>query len=156
MFMGNQSNGIFTTLIKTIFILLGVYVIAINITLWATSQSVGGEQLVGGPSEWNFFEYHDARMSTYGYVGFEKFYDLLSTFPGLRYCQGITSTYADIVTGYNVTNVGILDAILAIFRILSTPLLLSVTIIADIVNNVIWFLGFLNIIPNTPQSSFLS
>lgn len=154
--MGNQGNGIGSVLIKTIFILLGVYVIAINVTLWATSHNVGGEQLHGVLDNWNFYGFHSSRMSDFGYVGFESFYNLLGTFPGLRYTQGITSTYLDIVSGYDVTGIGILDALIGVVRILTAPMLLGITIVTDIINNVIWFLGFLNIVPNTPQGTFLT
>lgn len=95
-------------------------------------------------------------MSDFGYVGFESFYNLLGTFPGLRYTQGITSTYLDIVSGYDVTGIGILDALIGVVRILTAPMLLGITIVTDIINNVIWFLGFLNIVPNTPQGTFLT
>lgn len=155
MFMGSNGNGIASVLIKTIFLLLGVYVIAINVTLWATSHNVGGEQLHGILDDWNFYGFHSSRMRDFGYVGFEKFYNLLGTFPGLRYTQGITSTYLDIISGYNVTGIGVIDALFGLVRILTAPFLLTITIVTDIINNVVWFLGFLNIVPNTPQGTFL-
>lgn len=149
-----ETNGAFSSIIKTIFLILGVYVISINVTLWANSHNVGGEQL-GLMQDWNFYAYHSARMKDFGYVGFEKFYNVLGTFPGLSHTQALTSTWLDIVSGYNLTGIGILNFVLAIVRIFSAPLLLTIGIITDILNNVIWLLGFLNIVPNTPQGTFL-
>ena len=65
--MGNQGNGIGSVLIKTIFILLGVYVLAINVTLWATSHTVGGEQLHGIMDNRNhsYDYYENHRNSSY-------------------------------------------------------------------------------------------
>lgn len=141
-------------LFKTITLLLGVYLLIINVVLWATEPSVNILLLKGnGISILNdlqdmpqiyevssFEEMH--KISSMNYKGFEWFFDRISSFPGPAVTHGYLMTYSNILTGFSITGNWGIDFLLAIFRILSTPLLFVITVTLDILNNAIWFIRF--------------
>lgn len=134
-------------LLRIICLGLGSYLLVINVILWATDPEVNMLLL----KQYNITEeiylidkfqiMHNYNMTHYR--GFKWFFDNLSNFPGPSFTHGMLMTYANIISGYSITGNWGLDFLLAIFRILSTPLLLTITITMDILNNAIWFIGFI-------------
>lgn len=132
--------------VKIIVLTLGIYVLTMNVILWANDPSVNVLLNAENPISIDKYFYSFANFHGYNvthFRGFSWFFDKLSTFPGLASSHKMLSTYANIVSGFKVTNNGILDTILAILRLLTTPINLGVTLVIDIINNAIWFFSFI-------------
>lgn len=132
--------------IKIIVLTLGIYLLTANVILWATEPSVNLQLIYSNFTTHNLNEFsgfkgfHDFGMVNF--KGFKWFFDRISTFPGPTFTHGVLTTYTDILSGFSITGNWGLDFLLAIFRITSTPILLSITIVVDIVNNGLWFVKF--------------
>lgn len=143
----------FSRSIKFIFLTAGVYLLIVNIILWANSAEVnanliyGREFLIGGDNWWDvlnsFNKWHDYNMVHYR--GFEWFYDRFSTFPGLSATTNVITNYANILRGFSITNNFFLDVLIAIGKMLTTPILLVVTLATDIMSILWWMFSFLDI-----------
>lgn len=127
---------------KYIFFTLGIYLIIVNVILWASGSELNDSFLeLSLPNNFNSFHTYD---NAYEWKGFQWFFERLSTFPGLYYTVNACNTYANIISNFTITNIGVLDTVLAILRILTTPLILINTVLVDIINTVIWFIGFVS------------
>lgn len=139
-------------LIKSIVLILGVFVLVINLVIYFNdTQYVPG--INGGSNWWNWQSIPDLKFWTYDdyntefaskhYFGFRYFFNKLSTFPGLRYCTDAITKYGNIITNFKVTDITILDVLIAIFRIITTPIVLLFTFLTDIMSNLYWFISFI-------------
>lgn len=79
----------------------------------------------------------------YNYRGFKDFFDYISTFPGLINSHLTVNRMAAILSReISYTGYTIVDAVLGVFDILSSPVQLIITFILDIFNNVVWIFTF--------------
>lgn len=75
----------------------------------------------------------------YEYKGFQYFFEYISTFPGLINSHNTINHVAAILsreisyTGYTVV-----DAMIGVLDVMSSPVQLIITFILDIINNIIW------------------
>lgn len=126
-------------LIRNIFGILSAWVLIVILISFANqSTNYGGYVVWGQP-------YHPDIITKHAHFhGFKEFFGYLETYPGLYYTQSWINNYCNVIGNFQVTNVDVLNALLAIFRILTTPIVIAVSIVSDIVHNIVWFYGFLN------------
>lgn len=138
--------GIFSRLFKTIFLIVGVYVIAVNVIRWANLPHVADIWL--NDNTFISFTQFQGQYQMQKYWGFKWFFDVISTFPGATTTVAMFNKYGNIIsmfpTTFDPNNINILEGIIAILAILFTPALLGITIVIDILNNVLWFFSFLS------------
>lgn len=131
--------------VKIICMTLGIYLLTANIILWANDPSVNVLLNQNNPIHinefFNFASFHGYNATNF--KGFGWFFDKISTFPGLSSTHKMMMTYGNIVSNFHVTDNNIVDAILGILRLLTTPINLTVTLFIDILNNAIWFFSFI-------------
>lgn len=141
MFVGSR-------LIKTIVLILGVFLLVINIVLWANDTDLVSKDFWDDYSQienfswWSYDEYVSS-ASPQNYYGFRWFFDKLSTFPGLRSTLDMFQNFSNVISNFDVTGNYFADIFLAIFRILFTPVMLVMTLVLDIFQNVSWFISFI-------------
>lgn len=141
MFFGNR-------LVKTIVLILGVFLLVINVVIWANDTDVVSKNYFEQVSEisnfswWSYDEYN-SQAAPQNYYGFRFFFDKLSTFPGLRATWTMLKEFGDVINNFSVTSIPLLDVLFAIFRVLFTPVMLLITIVTDIYSNVKWFIEFI-------------
>lgn len=120
------------TFIRIIFISFGFFLLAINIVFWTNSSAFQ----FGMTSQEYWGAAYDAHDD---FIGFGKLFSYLETFPGINFTIKAFNVWGNIIANYDVTGNGLLDLLLAIFRVISVPLALVVTIAGDIISNVMWF-----------------
>ena len=129
-------------LIKIIVMVLGIYLLIVNVVSWTMDGDVNTMSvatMLSSEDQATFYKFHNANFTNF--KGFEWFFNYLETFPGPATTRMLLSNYSDIVNNYSVSSNGIIDFIAAIWRILSTPLLLVITLVIDVIRNALWFLG---------------
>lgn len=119
--------------VKLIFVVLGGIILAINLVFWANNNPQMLKPFIISYSGYQHFG------DTNKFVGFKELFEYIETFPGISHSSYILNKYTNIISNYKVVDGGILDAIIAIFRLLTAPVLLSVTIVIDVFNNIRWF-----------------
>ena len=127
-------------ILSSIFILLGVYLVIINIICWANSEQVAkvyASTLDGGT--YNYW--HNTSMNTY--KGFRWFYEELSTFPGLAATLGTLNQLGKFVNPLGSTPNDLWSWVVYIGQILSAPIQLLVTVVVDVIRNLVWFVHFI-------------
>lgn len=122
-------------LIKTIFLILGIYIIAVNIILWANNNE---HSIFSNTSEivavGNYQYFHEQCES---FKGFQWFFERISSFPALEQSYGAVLKYKNIITGASD-----LGPFFGTIAILNSPVELFVKFCTDFINIVIWFFEF--------------
>lgn len=81
--------------------------------------------------------------SNYKFVGLTEIFSYLETFPGLSNSLTTINMVARTVSGqFNVTDYTVVNAILGVLFVLWSPVQLIFTFVIDILNDVIWVIGF--------------
>ena len=125
--------------VKILFITLGLFVLVVNLIYWANQPLVISPTYYINNNE--FIVMFDRHQS---FIGFSDFFKFLETFPGLTTTIVTLRTWGDIISNFSITNIGFLDALIGIFRLITTPIALSMTIIVDLFRNIIWFVTLLS------------
>lgn len=137
-----KDKSLFGLFIEIVFITLGIYLISINIIIMANSQHFTGS-LTDSDFEGNFRMWHDSHQVEWR--GFNWFYDSVAKYPGIsKTLQMITDISNTFSSGIGKNPSDILGWLKFIGCILVLPVWLLVTIIIDILNNVFWFIHFIN------------
>lgn len=136
-----DRNDLFSHFIKLIVMSLGIFLIVINIIVWANGKDVAAD-LESTLFNWNYKAWHGVKMSEY--KGFRWFYEKLSTFPGLNTTISTFNKMANIVNVFDTGEPGnIIEFLRSILMILTAPVVLFFTIMLDVVNLIGWFVSFL-------------
>ena len=132
----------FSRSIRIIFLASLIFVIGANYVFFATAQDVFNN------NDWvslHFISMHN--QSTYEYRGFKYFFEYMKTFPGLANSHNTVSTIAGIINNQvSYTNNDVLNVLLNILTIISSPVQLIICLVVDIFNNLVWLFTFF--IPN--------
>lgn len=110
---------------KWLYILLGTFftiVIVINLVFWLTQPYVASG--------------YETQPDTF--ISFQTFFNLISTFPGPVMSLELLNSWANVFTNFDITGIGPIDVLIAIFRLLTGPIVVSVGAIGDIIMNLIW------------------
>lgn len=122
-------------LIKTIFLILGIYIIAVNIILWANNNEhsifMNTSEIVSHNSYQYFHEQGES------FKGFYWFFERIGSFPGLEQSYSAVLKYKQIITGASD-----LHPLFGTLAILNSPIELVVRFLQDFISIVIWFFEF--------------
>lgn len=119
---------------KWFYILFGslfTILIVINLVLWTTDiegTSMAISNNTGTPSK---------------FIGFQSLFDIFSTFPGPALTTTVLNKYVNVFTNFNVTGIAIIDWFVALFRLITGPIAITVTIIGDVLTNLVWLFNLL-------------
>ena len=133
-------------LIKIIFLTLGVYLIAINIILWANGEDLA-ERVLTESSWMTFNGYQNQRPD---FKGFHWFFNELSTFHGVKTTMAAFNKYINIFNQHWTENIGenIGTGFLWLLQVIFAPMMFLGTTLIDIFTNAAWFFHFLYEIAN--------
>lgn len=134
------ERSLFGRVFSFILLTLGIYVIAINII------SIYGQKGVVTPLpsdsfNFTFYEWHTGFKERFR--GFSWFYNKLETFPSIQNTINFVNSLYDKASWVKGEPSDIIGALIYIAKVLTFPVTLIVMFIADIVNNIKWFLGFI-------------
>lgn len=118
----------FYILLSSLFVIL----VIINLALWTTTPGIGTDMADGA------LGYTHGGQPT-KYVGFKTLFEIFSTFPGPAMTIESLNTWCNVFTNFNLTGLAVIDYFIAIFRFLTGPVVAGVSIIGDLVTNLIWF-----------------
>lgn len=127
--------------IKIIIMTLGIYIIVINIIDWANGYNVANN-LEATNLNWNFNAFHNTTMTSF--KGFKWFKEHLATFPGINQTIATLQKNANIFKNFEgVEAHDIFGYVMAIWQFITIPFTLVISLLKDIINNVLWFFTFL-------------
>lgn len=117
----------FYVLLSSLFTIL----VIINMVLWTTQPGIGSQMAdgaIGGISG----------GSPTKYIGFKSLFEIFATFPGPSMTMEMLNKWCNVFTNFNVTGIAILDWFIALLRLITGPIAAGVSIIGDILTNLIW------------------
>lgn len=121
------GNKWFYALLTSLFTIL----IIINLVLWTTEEGIGSQMsdgaigiISGG---------HPTK-----YIGFKSLFDIFGTFPGPSMSIETLNKWCNVFTNFDVTGIPALDWFVAMLRLITGPVVAGVSIIGDIIINLIW------------------
>lgn len=134
------ERSIFGRVLSFILLTLGIYLIAINVI------SIYGQKGVLTPLpsdsfDLNFYGWHSSFKERFR--GFSWFYEKIETFPSINNTINFVTKLRDFSTWVTGTPSDIIGALIWIGKILTFPVSLVIVFLVDIVNNILWFLGFI-------------
>lgn len=133
-----DRSDLFAHSIKFIFMILGIYIIIINIIMWSNAPSTAS----GLGNGITFGAYHSYSMQHWR--GFSWFFNEVSSFNGWQATYATFNNYCNIVGRYQITGNGIVDTFLAVGRVLTAPIVLLWALLMDISSFIRWLFNFLN------------
>ena len=132
-------------IIKIIVMTLGIYLLVINVVLWANDPKMNILLLETSTYHYdmvpNYYVFHETKMVNF--YGFEWFYNRLSTFPGLQNTVAQITNYGKYISGLSLGKWVLISILETIVKGLVVPFQLLGAIAVDIYNNAKWFLGFI-------------
>lgn len=136
-----KDRGLLSHSIEIIFLLLGIYLIVINIVgLTIYERNIAH---INTPLEYtNFQGWHDYQINEY--VGFNWFFNRLETFPGFNNFSNNLDWWNQLITENLPDGSNIFGTLAYIANIISMPFRFAWSIIVDVILNVIWFFSLLN------------
>lgn len=146
--------------IKIIVLVLGVFILALNFIIYLNQGVVVLNEssfsihdipidILLDPEKLNkyldsmYFYDYNTDYSMQSYFGFGYFFDKFSQFPGLTHTLDMLRSFGNVVGNFSVTGNNIIDFVIAIFRVISTPIAIGMTLFMDIVHNLIWIVSFI-------------
>lgn len=134
------EKSLFGRVFSFILLTLGIYLIAINII------SIYGQKGIVTPLPSDSFEltfsgWHDSFKERFR--GFSWFYHKLETFPSINNTINFVTSLYDKTSWVTGTPQDVFSALIYIAKVLTFPVTLIVMIMADILSNISWFLGFI-------------
>lgn len=129
----------FSRSIRIIVVSSLIFVLGVNLVAFTLTQTAGGE--------WSIIQTSLNGGTQFKFRGFKYFMSYISTFPGLGNSLNTINLGLNLLSGQGgLTNVGWADALIGVFYLLVSPITLLVTLVLDIINNLIWLFGFF--VPN--------
>lgn len=121
------GNKWFYILFGSLFTLL----IVINLALWTTTPGIGSDMADGALG-------YVHGGSPNKYIGFHSLFEIFSTFPGPAMSIETLNNWCNVFTNFEVTDIVVIDYFIAIFRLITGPIVSGVAIIGDLITNLIW------------------
>lgn len=117
----------FYIILSSLFVLL----VVINLALWTTERGFGADMTSN-----IFGSTNGSRPSNY--IGFHSLFEILSTFPGPSISIEVLNDWCNVFTNFEVTGIVAVDWFIALFRLITGPIVTGVAIIGDILSNLLW------------------
>ena len=139
-----DNDSLFGRTLKTIVLILGIYIIIINIC----DLAIGGnstDKLLETINVNSFQQFHESGRNRF--KGFNWFFHELETFPGFTATAQFIGNLREFKNPFDGTNAfgdgNVFAAIKYIAAAITTPIWLIVTTTCELIMNIIWFFGFI-------------
>lgn len=136
-----MNTGAIGSVVKYIVISLLIFVLTANLAIFIFSQDgyVGNEFYK--PNEYLYGYFVNTRAH-YEYRGFADFFNFMRTFPGLNISLNALNEFV-LIMSFKMPVHNVLDVVAGILKVISLPVNLMISFVADIVNIFRWVFGYL-------------
>lgn len=139
-----DNNSLFGRSLKTIVLILGIYIIIINICDLAIGNSTT-DSILDTINVNSFQQFHASGRNRF--KGFNWFFKELETFPGFTQTAQFIGNLRSFRNPFDGTDAftsgNVFDAVKFIAVAITTPIWLIVISTGEIIRNIIWFFGFI-------------
>lgn len=122
------GNKWFYIIFSSLFMML----VIVNLALWMSTPGIGNEingGIITGPN---------TTTGPTHYIGFKYFFNIISTYPGPGFTLDMLNDYCNVFTNFEVSGIAVIDWFIALFRLITGPIVISVTLVGDLITNLIW------------------
>lgn len=136
-----KERGLISHSIEILFLLLGIYLIVINIVgLTIYERHIAN---INTSLDYTTFQgWHDYQINQY--VGFNWFFNRLETFPGFNNFSNNIDWWVELISQDVPDGTNLFGTLGYIANIISMPFRFIWSIIVDIILNIVWFFSLLN------------